>query len=342
MAARRHTAQILEIALNREVPKYRQIIERVCQAVQAGQLRRGDRLPSINALSAAHGIARETVVKAYKRLKEMGLLVSLQGQGFHIATSQYRAAKRIFLLFDQFAPFKEKLYESMREAVRGQAQLDLRFHHFQPEVFVKLLEDAKGRYDYYVVMPFPHPAVRAALTGFNQSKLMLLDIDAQYPGKRCAAVLQNHGAELTRALTEAWPRLKRYRAVTLVFPEDKHHPVASKAAFRRFCRVHGIPGHIVPTFHPDDIHKRNAYFVIEDSDLVALVKSARQKHLKLGRDIGLLAYNDAPFKEIVQGGIDIVSIDFASLGRQAAKQILNPSPNCHILEPTHFIARGSL
>lgn len=47
--------------------------------------------------------------------------------------------------------------------------------------------------------------------------------------------------------------------------------------------------------------------------------------MKLGSDIGIIAYNDAPFKEILAGGITVLSTDFAKMGETTARMIQTKS-----------------
>ncbi len=342
MVSKERTEAVFTLDAASETPKYKQIIAGVGEAIRAGRLQKGDALPSINEAAAAHGLARDTVVKAYNRLKEMGLLDSAHGKGFRIATDHYSDAVRVFVLFDSFTPYKETLYEAMRAAAGGRIEFDIYFHHFNPAVFVKLLTEARGKYATYAVMPFPDPAVREALAGWDQEKLLLLDIDVDYFGRRCATILQDHDTELERALEAASDRIRSYGTFVLVFPEDKHHPPSIRPAFRRFCRHHGIEHRIVPTLRGETIAADHVYFVIEDTDLVALVKAAQKGRLKIGKEVGILSYNDTPMKEVVLHGISVVSVDFAELGRKAVAQILSPQTACEILEPTRFIARHSL
>lgn len=51
--------------------------------------------------------------------------------------------------------------------------------------------------------------------------------------------------------------------------------------------------------------------------------------------------NDTPFKEIIEGGITCVSVDFHEMGRKAAAQILSPEKICELM-PTRLISRASL
>jgi len=324
------------------VPKYRQLVESVCQAVRDRELKRGDRLPSINTLCRSNGLSRDTVVKAYNRLKEMGVIASSHGKSFTIATDHITSAVKVFAIFDSLTPYKETVYEAMRAEAAGRLDLDLYFHHFRPHFFEKTLADAAGAYSHYIVMPFPDPAVRRTLAAFDQDRLIVLDIDVDFPGKRCATVAQSHDRELVSALEQAAKRIAQYRSLTLVFPEDKHHPQTIKPAFRRFCRAQGIRSRIVERLEESAIKTGHAYFVIEDTDLVAFIKNARNRGFRIGRDVGVLSYNDTPMKEVTDPGTSVVTIDFAELGRKAVRQILDRRNPQNICEPTRFIARGSL
>ncbi len=332
----------ISVQLESDVPKYRQIIESVLRGIQSGSLRKGDLLPSINEVSKDYSLARETVVKAYNDLKEKGLVGSRPGKGFFVSTSHYASEANIFVLFDVLlTPYKETLYNGIREGLKEKAHLDFYFHHHNPELFCKLLNDARGKYEYYVVMPFPDDSVREALSTFEQDKLLLLDIDIDYPEKTCAVIRQNHEQELARALETGLDSIRRYEAITFVFPDDKNHPVVNKDAFNRFCRRHKITHRIVPHLKEKAMHPGQVYFLIEDEDLVNLVKFMRANKLKAGRDIGIISYNDTPFKEIIEGGITVVSVDFHEMGLKAAEQILCRD-EVNTLQPTDLVKRGSL
>jgi hypothetical protein len=47
-----------------------------------------------------------------------------------------------------------------------------------------------------------------------------------------------------------------------------------------------------------NILKGELFVVIEESDLVDIIKQTTFKNLKLGIDVGLVSYNNTPFKEI--------------------------------------------
>ncbi|MBV5334125.1 hypothetical protein JZU57_02665, partial [bacterium] len=61
-----------------------------------------------------------------------------------------------------------------------------------------------------------------------------------------------------------------------------------------------------------------APWMIDDTDLVAAVEMARSAGLELGKDMGILSYNESPVKRVIDKGITVISTDFAEQGRQAA------------------------
>ena len=78
-----------------------------------------------------------------------------------------------------------------------------------------------------------------------------------------------------------------------------------------------------------------------DADLVRVVKTCRIKKFELGKDVGVLSYNDTPMKQIVGGGITVISIDFELMGEQAAKFVKNKQKIGEVLT-TSLILRDSL
>jgi GntR family transcriptional regulator / MocR family aminotransferase len=57
------------------------------EAVQAGRLAPGTRLPSTRALAADLGIARNTIAEAYSQLTAEGWLTAQQGSGTRVAAT---------------------------------------------------------------------------------------------------------------------------------------------------------------------------------------------------------------------------------------------------------------
>jgi GntR family transcriptional regulator len=74
------------------VPVYRQIIDQVRGGLAAGQLSRGDQLPTVRQLAVDLEINPNTVVRAYRELELGGLLETHQGTGTFISAQELRGA----------------------------------------------------------------------------------------------------------------------------------------------------------------------------------------------------------------------------------------------------------
>lgn len=324
-----------------QTPKYQQIVESVVTGLRTGAIRKGDRLPSINATCRTFGLSRDTVVKAYERLRELRYLSSIHGKGFFLRADAVDPRIRTFVLFDTLNAFKEKVFAGLADTVSRRADLDVCFHHFNPGLFRRLLLEARSKYDRYVVMPFPAPEVAEALAALEPERLLVLDIHACVPGKRAAWIVQNFDAQLVEALQSGQERLRRYRRLTLVFPPDNHNPVEIRDAVLRFGRRARLETSIVPRLAEQMVQPGTAYLVLDEKDLVSLVKRCNATGLRLGEDVGVISYNDTPLKEVVAGGISVVSIDFYGLGVRAGQHLLDPRP-VHEVVPTRLLLRSSL
>ena len=61
----------------------------------------------------------------------------------------------------------------------------------------------------------------------------------------------------------------------------------------------------------------------------------------MGKDVGVMAFNDTPLKEVLANGITVISTDHEQMGRSAATLILEGTI-AQIKNPFGLIRRGSL
>lgn len=66
-------------------PRYEQITDMFCQAIRAGQLKPGDRLPTVRQLAAELGVSLTTITAAFKRLADGGWTRGEIGRGTFVA-----------------------------------------------------------------------------------------------------------------------------------------------------------------------------------------------------------------------------------------------------------------
>src|SRR5215510_3440667 len=99
---------------------YSQVLELIDQKIATGELRPGDRLPSLRRLSAGLGVSVPTVKQAYLELERRGSVQSRPQSGFYVQSQRRNALVRPLAAvggFAQPAPVRcrsliERVYEA--------------------------------------------------------------------------------------------------------------------------------------------------------------------------------------------------------------------------------------
>jgi len=99
-------------------PKYLQLCNSILDAVRQGKIPQEEILPSINELSYELEISRDTAEKSYKYLKGLGVLGSVPGKGYFVASDHFRQDLRIFLLFNKLSAHKKIVMPLRRPSVK--------------------------------------------------------------------------------------------------------------------------------------------------------------------------------------------------------------------------------
>ena len=326
----------ISVDKNSSVPVYRQIIIQVEDAVGSGILVAGTGLPSVNQLISTLQISRDTAFKAYEQLKTRGIIESVQSKGYFVRESKIR----VLLFLDLYSPFKKGLYDAMRKDLPDNFTIDLYFHHYNKEVFRNVLENGKGRYQYFVIMSFQDESTTKVLEKMNKDRVLILDMNDGSPD-HLPKIYQDFGNAFYQCLFTARNKFSKYRELLYVLRPETHHPEESAISFINFCSDHGINGKVLSTLKDKDIIKNKAYIVVSDDDLVSIVEKTQKNSYELGKDIGVISYNDTAVKKIIAGGITVISTDFFEMGRKVADFLKNPE-FANISIPTLLIERNSL
>lgn len=317
--------------------KLQQLVHSITEAISNGRLKVGDVLPSVNQMSTESGFSRDTVFKAYNILKKRNIVESAPQKGYYVASESFK----VFMLLDDFSAFKEQLYQSFRQDLPDSYSVDLLFHHYNPDVFRQLIENSLGRYSLYVVMNINQKTIDPILDKIDANKLLILDMGLPENDK-LNCLLQDFNNSVKKCLEEGISKLKKYDELILVYEEKSTpHPAETVSAVRSFCNKHQIQFSVLKQLKDYEINKGQAFFVIRDSDLVNIIKYCRSKHLELGKDVGIISYNDTPMKQIVGGGITVISINFELMGELTAEFVKNKQKIRKVL-PASLILRDSL
>ncbi len=324
-------------------PKYQQIVHSIIEGIEKGLLKKGQQLASINEMSAANKMARQTIVKAYAELQSRGIIEAKHGKGFYVTKIKARVRLNIFVLFDTFNAYKEILYASFKRALPQDTRFSIFFHHYDIRQFRQLISDHVGNYNYYVIMPHFDMDVSAILKTIPNDKLLLLDKNVEKFNNDCGAVYQDFEKDVYNGLYEGLQLIKKYKKVHLVFGKEhlQYVPAGILKGVTNFCRVNNIRPAFMDNLDEKKIKAAEAYLIFNDTDMVRFIKYCAAMKWKLGRDIGLISYDDTPLKEILLGGVTVITTDFALMGSTGGRLIAGRRME-KIANPSKLIKRTTL
>lgn len=329
----------ISVKENIDIPKYKQIVHSVEKALLDHTLRKGDRLPSINSIRNKNSISRDTVLLAFNELKIRGIVQSVAGKGYYIKNENIKIKQRVFLLFDELNAFKEDLYKSFLKNLTKNIEVDIYFHHFNPDVFSKLIYDSIGNYSQYIIMPANLKNTEIVIDKLPEDKVIILD---QLPTElsKYSSIYQNFEKDIYTALQKEVKLLKKYDKFIFVFSKYKQ-PQGLLIGFQKICKEYHINYEIIPSMENREISNREVYLIPDDRNLIRIIKKMKENNFELIENTGIISYNETLLKEIVEGGITTISTDFKFMGKQLAK-MLGAKEKRKIENPSQLILRNSI
>ena len=330
---------LISVKDNLGIPKYKQIIVSIENALIDGNLKKGDQLPSINSIKNKFSLSRDTVLKAFNELKLRGIIFSIAGKGYYIKSENVTISQKIFLLFDELNSFKEDLYNSFLKYLNPNIQVDIFFHHFNFNMFSKLIYENKGSYNYYVIMPANFKNTNKIIQQLPENKVYILD-QIHKDIVHYAAIYQNFENGIYTNLTKGLHLINKYNKLVFLFQEEKQ-PQGMLRGFERACKKSAINYKIIKSLTNRTPKNGEIYLIPDDRNLILIIKKIKELKLKIGIDIGIISYNETLLKEIVEGGITTISTNFNKMGKTLAQMIMNKE-NVSINIPTVLIERKSL
>ncbi len=326
-------------------PKYLQIANSILHAVELNAISKDYLLPSINDLSYELEISRDTAEKALRYLKSLGVIGSVPGKGYFIANADFKQPIKVFLLFNKLSVHKKIIYDSFASKLGEQAAIDFFIYNNNFSLFKKLMQKCKNEnYTHYVIIPhFLEGGDNASdvINEIETGQLILLDKLVSGINREYGAVYENFEQDIYRALKEALPQLSKYQTLKIVFPEYTYHPVEILKGFHSFCSEYAFNNTVVQNIEKESVNGGEAFINLMEDDLVVLLEKIQGTELKVGTDIGIISYNETPWKRFMLNGITTISSDFKRMGEMVADLVLNNSRE-YIEVPFALTLRNSL
>ncbi len=345
-------AIVINIDETSRIPKYKQIVDSIINDISKGKLKVGQKIPSINKLSETCDLSRDTVEKAYKQLKEQKVIISVKGKGFYTTKTELISKVNVFFLINKLSSYKMMVYNSFVNALGANGHVNLSIYHCEEFHFVRAIEKNIGAYDYYVIMPhfkneqLNHISytnkVLEVIERIPKDKLIIMDNNISEIKGNYGLIYQDFKNDIYHALIEGIEKLKKYDKLILVYPTKSIYPFPKGVlnGFRQFCVEYKLDFEILDEIYEEmELQSKDAYITIEETDLVNLAHQIRKKGMKLGKDVGIISYNDTPLKELL--GITVISTNFKAMGETAANFVLK-NKNEKVKAMFSYIERNSV
>lgn len=316
--------------------KVKHLVDALSNAISQGTYKAGQALPSVNKISREYNLSRDTVFKAYQELKSYGIIDSTPAKSYHVVN----AINTVLLMLDVYSPFKDVLYNSFVNNLPKNYKVDLVFHFYNERLFETVIHDGLGRYNSYVIMNFSNEIFHESLRKIDPGRLLLLDL-GDFEKNGYSFICQDFGKSVYTCLVNNLRLIKKYRKLILHLSDESEHPKILIKYFKKFAKDHQVDADVTTTLRECEILNNSAYLIIEQKDLVELVKRCKVEKLQIGKDLGLIAYNDTPMYEIIENGITVISTDFAAMGQKAAEFVKTRQKVNEVI-PAQMIVRGSL
>ncbi|WP_460542931.1 GntR family transcriptional regulator, partial [Echinicola sediminis] len=311
----------IRISTDSRVPKYRQIVNSITEDVNNGNFEKGRRIPSINELSEQFYVSRDTVEKAYILLKKEGIIESRRGKGYYIANAKEIQTKKILFLLNKFSDYKLKIYKAFLSSFGPDVKVEFYVYHCDQDLFINKINEALGQYDRFIIMPHfkdernhhlnCNDEILTSLQKIPANKLLIMDNKLEQLGEGIASIYQDFKMDIYFALLEAENYISKYNKLILIFPDNNlyPHPQEIKIGFRKFCIENEIDFEVIDSSDDEfELKSGDAYIVIQENDLVGIISQIKECHMELGKDIGIISYNDTPLKKFL--GVTVFTTDF--------------------------------
>lgn len=327
--------ETIKIDHESQIPVYKQIVGQVEELVRSGEYPDGCLLPSMNELSAALDISKETVKKAYSILRNKGFIDARQGKGFYVSAAGVADKLSVLVLFDKLSNYKQVLFNSSPRRSATPAEITIRLHNQNVDP-AGILRRGEPRPVRLLRHHAPLPARRRiAETGCEDTpraspnrKLIMADHWMKELPGNYGAVYQDFANDAYEGLGYGSKKLKtcsRFNVVTL--PSSLYYASVGEAV-ERFCRDNDIAVEFHTEITPEIIREKEVYLILNsqyDLGLIELVRRARELNFRVGRDISIISYNESPINEIILNGLTTISTDFRQMGVLVARMILEKS-----------------
>lgn len=288
----------LAISIDHKLPKYHQFTNLLLNKIHNGELKEGEKLPSIVDASESYELSRDTVLRAYKDLYNKGLLTSVYRKGYFVSNPVLgKPTKRVLMITSGLTSANFLFYQKLSRIMEdNDIEYDFKVYHNNMDRLSYLMDEAVGNYHTFIVDPqllSTEKVVEIVKSKVVKDEIILLN-DQNTGGLLCKRHIQfDIKNDLYTALIKLSERLDHYQTLNLMLPEKEYFPYRLINGFFDYCDNHNKSGHLLEEVK--GVKRGNAYIAIDEKSLFAVLNSACQSSIEPGEDIGLLALFERPY-----------------------------------------------
>ncbi|MDI9870063.1 substrate-binding domain-containing protein [Flectobacillus roseus] len=257
------------------------------------------------------------------------------------------ASMKVLLVFNKLSDFKDKIYQSFLEKLGEKAHVDVYVHQVTPlstQHFDQVIRERITEYDHVAVLlhsSYLHEDVLKTLNSIPKEKLLILDKRNEFIRGEYACVYHDFEEGIQRIFSEIKDSLSKYQTINLVVNESNTIAKSLEEGIQKFAKQYSFDFHVINEIKEEVVKPNQVFLILSEQGLADILKLCSKRQLSLGENIGIISYNETPLKEVLCGGISVVTINYEELGRHAANLILQRKKE-HIKTPIRFIQRNSL
>lgn len=307
-----------------KTPKYQQLVNTLLVDIEKGDLKTGERLPSINEASEECYLSRDTVERAYSELHRLGVITSIFRKGYFISGKSAKTKTKIFFLVGKITENNKAIFNAFVTGVGKEVAVDIFTYNYKSDNFRDIINSHLGNYHYYVIMPHLIEETEEnikCLKKISGERLIILEQSMPTLLNANSSILCNSGEGIFNVLQQNAKIFKKYKTLNLVLTEEEYFDSELITGFRNFCENNNYDFQVLDGFEDEEVQEGHVYLTMDDVDLVSAIKSVQSQGFELGKQVGIISLNDSCYKEILAGGISIISSKPTEIGKLAANLI---------------------
>jgi len=325
--------QYIKFDKNSGIPKYKQLVNSITDGIRKEQLKIGDKIPSINFVSSEYEVSRNTVERAYAKLRSEKIVESIKGKGFYVVKSNLRVRRNILFLVNQVDAYNVRLLNIFKQVFGKGTKFDLDTYNGELIAFKEIINRKKSQYEHFViVLNFKNilkyskewsEGIIETLRGISKEKLILLDQEHKQLSGQISQVYQDFRDNFYKSMMNGISDLKKYKKLILIYSDDNssNRTVDLVTGIKRFCTKHQLAYEITNNGNSlTPVNQEYLYIVFEDLDLIQLMNKIKETNYQLGEDIGIIAYGDTPLKKYLE--ISVIETNFDQIANTLSELFL--------------------